>query len=84
MKKPRNSSFWTPGSISSWRSASKANVPSPSWLALTTYRPMTAASMIRPPTRLYSKNFTAAYWRRGPPKLPMMKYIGTSIASKKT
>ena len=45
---------------------------------------MTAASMSRPPTREYRKNFIAAYCRRGPPKLPMMKYIGTSMASKKT
>ena len=28
--------------------------------AVTTYRPMTAASMISPPNRLYSRNFTAA------------------------
>ena len=28
--------------------------------AVTTYRPMTAASMINPPNRLYSRNFTAA------------------------
>ena len=28
--------------------------------AVTTYRPITAASMISPPNRLYSKNFTAA------------------------
>ena len=51
-KKPRNSSFCTPGVMSSCRSASKAKVPSPSWLLLTTNSPMTAASMISPPTRL--------------------------------
>ena len=45
---------------------------------------MTDASISSPPTREYRKNFIAAYWRRGPPKLPMMKYIGTSIASKNT
>ena len=45
---------------------------------------MTAASISSPPASEYRKNFIAAYWRRGPPKLPMMKYIGTSIASKNT
>ncbi len=35
-KNPRKSSFCTPGSMSSWRSASKAKVPSPSWELLTT------------------------------------------------
>jgi hypothetical protein len=61
-------------------------------LPATTYSPMTAASMISPPTRLYSRNFTAAYdrwaaafsslpaWARSP-KPPMRKYIGMSIAS---
>ena len=48
------------------------------------YSPMTLASISSPPTSEYRKNFIAAYCRRGPPKLPMMKYIGTSIASKKT
>ena len=51
---------------------------------LVTYRPITEASISRPPTREYRKNFIAAYCRRGPPKLPMMKYIGTSMASKNT
>jgi hypothetical protein len=45
---------------------------------------MTAASMSSPPTRLYSRNFTAAYERWAPPYEPMMKYIGTSIASNRT
>jgi len=41
--------------------------------------------MIRPPNRLYSKNFTAARDRPGPPpKPPIRKYIGTSMASKNT
>src|SRR6202167_2474221 len=60
------------------------NVPEP-FRAVTTYRPITAASMIRPPNRLYSKNFTAARDRWAPsPKPPMRKYIGISIASKNT
>ena len=37
--------------------------------------------MISPPRNEYRKNFTAAYWRRAPPKRPMMKYIGTSMTS---
>ena len=42
--------------------ARKSNVPAAkaSLCAVTTYRPITAASMIRPPNRLYSRNFTAA------------------------
>mgnify|MGYP003694650791 CR=1 FL=1 len=32
-----------------------------------TYTPITAASIRRPPTSEYRKNFIAAYWRRGPP-----------------
>ena len=64
--------------------ARKSKVPAPC-LAVTTYRPITAASMIRPPNRLYSKNFTAARERWAPPpKPPMRKYIGISIASKNT
>ena len=53
--------------------------------AVATYRPISAASMIRPPKRLYSRNFTAALPAAGPrvPKPPMRKYIGISIASKK-
>ena len=50
----------------------------------TTYRPMTAPSMSNPPNRLYSKNLIAAYDDRGVPALPMMKYIGMSMASKNT
>src|SRR6476620_9528948 len=61
-------------------SAENENVPVPE----VTYTPITAANIRRPPTSEYRKNFIAAYWRRGPPKLPMMKYIGTSIASKNT
>ena len=37
----------------------KSKVPAPC-CAVTTYSPITAASMINPPNRLYSKNFTAA------------------------
>ncbi len=51
---------------------------------LTTYSPMTTASMNRPPTREYRKNFTAAYCRCGPPYDPIRKYIGTSMTSKNT
>jgi hypothetical protein len=40
--------------------------------------------MISPPSSEYRKNFTAAYCRRGPPKRPIRKYIGISMASKKT
>ena len=52
--------------------------------AVTTYSPITAASMIRPPNRLYSRNFTAARDRPTPPNPPIRKYIGISIASKNT
>ena len=54
--------------------------------AVTTYRPITAASMIRPPNRLYSRNFTAALddAASSPPNPPIRKYIGISMASKNT
>jgi hypothetical protein len=51
---------------------------------VTTYRPITAASMIRPPNRLYSRNLTAALDRFSPPNPPIRKYIGMSMASKNT
>src|SRR5690349_17670237 len=80
MKKPRNSHFWV-APLGTWPiNAENENVPVPE----VTYTPITAANMRRPPTSEYRKNFIAAYWRRGPPKLPMMKYISTSIASKNT
>ncbi len=87
---PKNNAFMTAGEAPSecaetaatiWR---KSNVPEPC-SAVTTYSPMTAASIIRPPNRLYSKNFTAARERCAPPpKPPIKKYIGISIASKNT
>ena len=54
-----------------------------------TYSPITAASISRPPNRLYSRNFTAAYERRAPTprwcrSVPMTKYIGMSMTSKNT
>ena len=51
-KKPRNSHRCVVGSISSATRASNANVPCPSWRLLITYRPITEASMISPPSRL--------------------------------
>ena len=81
MKKPRNSHFWV--ALSGIGCAIRYVIEN-ECDPVVTYRPMTEASMSRPPTREYRKNFIAAYWRRGPPKLPMMKYIGTSIASKNT
>jgi hypothetical protein len=39
----------------------------------TTYRPTTEASISSPPSRLNSRNFTAAYERRTPPKPPIRK-----------
>ena len=40
--------------------------------------------MMSPPNRLYSRNFSAAADRLAvPPKPPMRKYIGMSMASKK-
>ena len=66
--KPRNSRFITAGLTTNSpldtaaTISRKSNVPDSkaSLPAVTTYRPITAASMIRPPNRLYSRNFTAA------------------------
>ena len=41
------------------------------------------ASIRAEPRAVNRKNFTAAYTRRSPPQIPMMKYIGTSITSQK-
>ena len=90
--KPRNSALRIAGLTASSpldtaaTIARKSNVPDSkaSLPAVTTYRPMTAASMISPPNRLYSRNFTAAFDRCSPPNPPMRKYIGMSMASKKT
>src|SRR5919112_3661210 len=79
MKNPRNSQRAVLVLMSARTSACQSNVWPP-----TTQRPITAASMNRPPTSEYRKNFTAAYWRRAPPYEPMMKYIGTSMTSKNT
>ena len=51
-KKPRKSIFCTPGSMSSPASVRKSKVPVPVIWADTTYRPISEASMNRPPTRL--------------------------------
>src|SRR5918998_1790627 len=85
-KKPRKSQICVDsGSVAAidW-SSTQEKVASPSTSPLTTYSPITDASMISPPSSEYRKNFTAAYWRFGPPKRPIMKYIGTSMASKNT
>ncbi len=72
---PRNNSFWIAGSALRAASASvrKSSVPSPPASAETTKRPTTAASMTRPPNRLYNKNFKAARERSVPPYRPMRK-----------
>ncbi len=36
------------------------------------------------PAKVYRKNLIAAYSLRGPPQMPMRKYIGTSMTSQKT
>ncbi len=65
-KKPRKSQrsvdvdSWSRPSARAWRISVSEKVPVPNWCAVAAYRPITAASMIRPPTRLYSRNFTAA------------------------
>ncbi len=88
--KPKNSALNTAGSAPYRPEATpatmsrKSNVPGPC-CDVTTYRPMTAASMISPPNRLYSRNFTAARDLPPPwPKPPIRKYIGMSMASKNT
>ena len=59
-KKPRNSMRWVLGSMLSCVSAVKSNVPAPNSRWLTTYSPITLASMNSPPNRLTIRNFTAA------------------------
>ncbi len=45
---------------------------------------MNATSISSEPSSVYRKNLIAAYTRRSPPQMPMMRYIGISIASKNT
>ena len=66
-KNPRNSQRSVEVFMCSRVSSCQSNVAWPSWPRPTTQRPISAASMIRPPTSEYRKNFTAAYCRRAPP-----------------
>ncbi len=43
-----------------------------------------ATSISSEPVMVYTKNLMAAYSRLVPPQIPMMKYIGISMASKNT
>ena len=43
-----------------------------------------ATSISTLPTRVKRKNLMAAYSRRGPPQMPIRKYIGSSITSQNT
>ncbi len=43
-----------------------------------------AASMSSDPTKVKMTNLMAAYRRRSPPQMPMMKYIGINISSQNT
>jgi hypothetical protein len=52
-KNPPNSAFSRPGSMFSWlASVWKSNVGSPNWRAERKNKPITAASISRPPNRL--------------------------------
>ena len=42
------------------------------------------ANITAEPRAVNRKNFTAAWTRRSPPQIPMMKYIGTSMTSQNT
>ena len=43
-----------------------------------------AISISTLPSSVYRKNLIAAYSLRGPPQMPIRKYIGSSITSQKT
>ena len=45
---------------------------------------MSATSINTEPRKVYRKNLTVAYTRRGPPQTPMITNIGISIASHST
>jgi len=70
-KKPRNISRSAPTPRSRPVSLDSRNPSGPPGPA--TYRAITATSMTSPPSREYSRNFTAAYCRRGPPNEPIRK-----------
>ena len=48
------------------------------------YSAIIASSMSTLPKSVYRKNLMAAYSRRGPPQMPMRKYIGSSMTSQNT
>ena len=62
-KKPRNSHFCVVGLSDTCTSWLNRNVPGCPGRAEYTYSAITATSMSSPPSRLYSRNLTAAYWR---------------------
>jgi len=43
-----------------------------------------ASSISTLPSNVYRKNLIAAYSFRGPPQMPIRKYIGSSITSQNT
>src|SRR5262245_17112546 len=47
------------------------------------YSAMMPSSISTEPASVYRKNLMAAYSRRGPPQMPIRKYIGRSITSQK-
>src|SRR5215471_2718082 len=61
-KNPRNSQRSALVDSARWVSWLNRNVPCPAWREYT-YSAITATSMSSPPSRLYSRNLTAAYWR---------------------
>src|SRR6516162_8115915 len=61
-KNPRNSQRSAVVDRARWVSWLNRNVPCPAWSEYT-YSAITATSMSSPPSRLYSRNLTAAYWR---------------------
>ena len=91
---PAKSALATPGAMTNdpveiaSEMARKSKVPPLNAVPfeVATYNPIRAASMTRPPNRLYSRNFTAALPEAGTraPNPPIRKYIGISIASKNT
>ncbi len=84
MANPAKIHIWVDSGI--WlameRSVTQSKVPAPAAHSPdATYRPITEASISRPPSSEYRKNFVAAYARRTPPNAPIRKYIGISMTS---
>jgi hypothetical protein len=69
---------WEPVSFPAWAIETMSGIEK---VPLSMRSATTATSIRIEPASVYRKNLIAAYSRRGPPQMPMRKYIGRSMIS---